>query len=261
MVYVPGSGKIIYFGGTVPIDGATLGFLSDTWAYDPAANTWAELRPTGDLPSARAGHSMVYDPTSGKVLLFGGLGPNGVVNDTWAYDPVTNSWAELNPLGDVPSARYGQDMVYDPTSGRMLLFWGKHTEGDIFAGAEFIYGGEAALGLLVTDTWAYDPAANTWAQLLPAGDLPSARSGHAMVYDPGRGRVILFSGMLRSPKSFSFGDTWSYDPARNTWTELNPGVDSPIVRWGHEMVYVPGSGNIILFGGGPYFDDTWLLAP
>ena len=24
----------------------------DTWAYDPAANTWTELKPTGAVPSA-----------------------------------------------------------------------------------------------------------------------------------------------------------------------------------------------------------------
>ena len=40
---------MILFGGA---SGRTL--LNDTWAYDLAANTWTELKPTGTVPSARA---------------------------------------------------------------------------------------------------------------------------------------------------------------------------------------------------------------
>ena len=31
--------------------------LNDTWAYDPAANTWTDLKPTGDVPAARGSHA------------------------------------------------------------------------------------------------------------------------------------------------------------------------------------------------------------
>ena len=42
----------------------------DTWAYDPAANTWTELNPGHVAPGA--GHAMVYDASSGRLIMFGG---------------------------------------------------------------------------------------------------------------------------------------------------------------------------------------------
>ena len=44
---------------------------------------------------------MVYDPVSGKMVLFGGCAnvadPSTYLNDTWAYDPAANTWTELQP--------------------------------------------------------------------------------------------------------------------------------------------------------------------
>ena len=43
MAYDPATHRLIMFGG----DDADMFFPNDTWAYDPAANTWAELKPSG----------------------------------------------------------------------------------------------------------------------------------------------------------------------------------------------------------------------
>ena len=46
---------------------------------------------------------MVYDTQTNKVILFGGDGNNGNdLNDTWAYDPQSNTWTELSPSGVTP---------------------------------------------------------------------------------------------------------------------------------------------------------------
>ena len=73
---------------------------SDVRAYDPVANTWTERNPRGDLPSVRMQDSVVYDPVAKKMILFGGAGQNGLLNDTWAYDPAANTWTELHPGGE-----------------------------------------------------------------------------------------------------------------------------------------------------------------
>ena len=39
----------------------------------PGHGAWAELSPPGTLPAARVGHAMVYDPSSGRLIMFGGL--------------------------------------------------------------------------------------------------------------------------------------------------------------------------------------------
>jgi N-acetylneuraminic acid mutarotase len=219
--------------------------FGDTWAYDPATNTWANLNPAGEVPSARSGHSMVYDPASGKMILFGGRNEDAGVNDTWAYDPSANTWTNLNPSGTVPSGRYYSAMVYDRAQGKVILFGGRNEDAG------------------VNDTWAYDPSANTWTELTPSGASPSARINHQMVYDSALGKVILFGGWWDAP-GVRFANPWAYDPAANTWTELAPVGASPSARSGTGMVYDSVTGKVILFGGwdGESFcADTWSYDP
>ncbi len=136
-----------------------------------ASSTWTHLTPATDwLIPARAFHAMVYDSADGKVILFGGQADAGDLNDTWAYDPVANTWTELHPAGDLPSARDRHAMAYDSADRQGDPLWRGLTADDS----------------TLNDTWAYDPAANTWTELHPAGGLPPARMGHAMVYDSGQ---------------------------------------------------------------------------
>jgi N-acetylneuraminic acid mutarotase len=79
------------------------------WAYDPAANSWTELKPSGDVPVGRSFSCFVYNHAVGKAILFGGangstahdattvLGGSTALNDTWAYDPAANTWTKLHP--------------------------------------------------------------------------------------------------------------------------------------------------------------------
>jgi hypothetical protein len=96
-----------------------------------------------------------------------------------------SGWQELKPQGDVPRARSGATMAYDPASKKMLLF----------GGAGMLWGGKGGKdSILLDDTWAYDPALNTWTEV-PTGALrPPARSDYAMVYDQRSGKIIMFGG-------------------------------------------------------------------
>lgn len=217
--------------------------LNDTWAYQPATNTWTELAPAGDSPSERVFHAMVYDPGSSRVILFGGWNEQTEnLNDTWAFDPAANAWTELDPSGELPPSRRGHTLVYDPASGRVILFGGYSEQTEH-----------------LNDTWAYDPAANTWTELDPAGDLPGRRSGHCATYDPAAGMMIVFGGV--EPDA-GYSDTWAYEPAANTWTELHPAGDPMGPRWWHSLVYDPVGGKVLLFGGWDYeggvcLNDLW----
>ena len=216
---------------------------SSTTTTPPAMATWADLRPSGDVPAARAGHSMVYDPVSGKVILFGGWA-EADFNDTWAYDPATNTWADLLPSGDVPAARHDHAMTYDVASGKVILFGGI----------------EKSTYLELDDTWAYDPSANAWTELNPEGDLPASRCLHALVYDPGTKKVVLYGGSRRGG---CLGDVWTYDPATNAWTDVTPTGGKPLARYGTRVVYDPDLGRVLLFGGsdGHLLGDTWSYDP
>lgn len=126
-------------------------------------------------------------------------------------------------------------MAYDAARGRVVLFGG--------------VGGSSMGGIQNSDTWEWDGM--TWAQRASSG--PAPRYGHAMAYDAGRGRVVLFGG---SGSSY-FGDTWEWDGT--TWTQR--ATAGPTPRAWHAMAYDAERGRVVLFGGedGSYspFGDTW----
>jgi N-acetylneuraminic acid mutarotase len=227
---------------SVTTTGATDGTgPASTTVAAPALVVWTDLDPAGPLPEARSGVSMVYDTAAGNVVLFGGWDPDTDFGDTWAYDPATNTWADLGPAGALPAPRALHQMVYDSAGGEVILFGGTSDAGR--------YG----------DTWAYDPVANSWADLSAAGG-PAARSAHSMVCDSDGGKVILFGGAGDAGR---YDDTWVYDPAAKSWTDLRPEGSVPSGRSAHSMVYAPSSGQVILFGGYDegLLNDTWAYDP
>jgi N-acetylneuraminic acid mutarotase len=244
MVYDSRTGRVLMFGG---MTGAS--YLNETWAYDPHANTWTNLHPSGTLPSGRAYQSMAYDSDTGLVIMFGGMNDNGVdglPNDTWAYDPHANTWTNLHPSGTLPPGRAYHSMIYDPSVHRVIMF-----------------GGDGLGMAFFNDTWAYDPAANTWTELSPSGSLPSARAWQSMVYVPSTHQAIMFGGGERFDL---VNDTWAYDPAANIWTELSPSGSLPSARANQLMAYDSDTGKVIMFGGNDSFiddllNDIWVYDP
>ena len=212
-------------------------------------STWTELDPSGTVPPARAAHAMTHDPITGRLILFGGSTGAAYLNDIWAYDPVADTWRELESSGTVPARRGFPSMAYDPTTRRLIVFGGSDWD----------------TGAFLNDTWAYDPAASTWTNLNPAGALPPERAWHTMVCDSDTGRLIMFGGGVGGFTNDitavdQLNDTWAYDPIANTWADLDPAGAVPAARYGQAMAYSPSTQRIILFGGGTAtarFNDTW----
>ena len=185
MAYDVESDRMIMFGG----------LRGETWAYDYEANTWTEMQPE-DHPRGQNWHAMAYDEQSDRVVLSGNFG------HTWVYDYNRDTWEERSPPGQ-PSTRMGADLVYDPGSGRMIIFGGLTVTT------------EDPLG----DTWAYHCDTDTWTELGP-DTHPSERASYAAVYNAQAERVVLFGG---GPDGTAYTDeTWLYDPAANTWTNVTP---------------------------------------
>jgi hypothetical protein len=78
----------------------------DRWDEVPSQPGWPQVGTRsgehGDEwtgPLARTGHSLVYDPVTQRILLFGGTWTSGTgalrAGDVWAYDVPTNAWTEL----------------------------------------------------------------------------------------------------------------------------------------------------------------------
>jgi uncharacterized protein (TIGR03437 family) len=227
MAYDSAHDQVVLFGGED---------YDDTWLWDGA--NWTQVFPmTG--PPTRSSHAMAYDPVHGQVVLFGGSAGNnlGSLNDTWVWDGT--NWTEVFPQTS-PPARWGHQMAYDSAHGKVVLFGGLTTNGDIIGN---IYG----------DTWLWD--GTNWTQ--PPGTIgPPARFDHAMAYDSSESQAVIFGGFGASG---DLGDTWLWNGSY--WTQASP-QSSPSARSGLAMAYDAGHDQVVLFGGTDdattqYFSDTW----
>lgn len=84
---------------------------------------------------------------------------------------------------------------------------------------------------------------------------PAARYAHAMAYDEGRARTVLFGGV--DAGGGMFGDTWEWQG--DQWIRHLPAT-SPAARHGHALAYDPLRGVTVLFGGqgqSGMLADTW----
>ena len=204
---------------------------------DSFGATWVNRSPSGS-PAGRFEYAMAYDSQNHKVILFGGSGSSGFLEDTWAYDYAANTWTNRNPANS-PTGRRSHAMTYDASSSKVILF-----------------GGWDINSSRLNDTWAYDYAGNTWTKL-GTNSSPSARRDHAMAYDSQDGKTILFGG---SDSSSNLNDTWEYNYAGNTWTNRSP-ANSPQARSRHAMAYDSQNHKVILFGGygsSRLLNDTWV---
>ena len=240
----PRDGGMLLFGGYR--SGAE--FLNDLWSYRPATRSWIPLAPSGTPPSARSGHSAVWDNTANRLLIFGGYGLEGYRADLWSYRPDTNTWEELGRTGPRPPPREEHSAVWDAAGGQML-----------------VYGG-AREGRTVDDLWAYGSTTDSWVELDPEGDWPAARFRHTAVWDATDGRMLVFAGYGGGFPGGYLNDVWSYRPSANTWDRLDaPGSDSPQPRARHVAVWDPARGRMLAMGGFAggieYLADLWSFDP
>src|SRR5688572_28308518 len=103
---------------------ATTRPFSTTAVAQSAQNLeWKNLTPSQEpMPQARRNGVAIYDPVEHRVIIFGGAGQDGLLNDTWAFSLNTLSWTQLNTLGDRPDPRLGHDAIYDPV-GQQMVVW------------------------------------------------------------------------------------------------------------------------------------------
>ena len=239
--YDPVRDRMVVFGG------ADAGSLNNVWVLALSGRpTWSALAPSGSLPSARNGHTAVYDPVRDRIVVFGGWDGTSYSNDTWALSlSGSPAWSALAPAGMLPSARYGQTAIYDPVRDRMVVFGGR----DEFGARKDVW----ALSLAVVPSWT---------ALAPSGSPPSTRYGHAAIYDPVRDRMVVFGGY--DPENGTRNDTWALSLSGSpAWSALAHSVHLPSARHGHTAIYDRPRDRMVVFGGF-YADfsrnDAWALS-
>ncbi len=191
-----------------------------------SAPCWRAANAT-TKPMRRSRHATAYDPLREYVLMFGGSSDltsapctGSVCGDTWGFrawgiatcgGTFVPCWKQLTDGSTFPSARYQHAMATDFARQRIVLYGGQLVAGNC-AGS----GNKRC-----TDTWEWgdwgdcgSAGVSCWKQRAPSHS-PGPRSGHAMVYDEERGRVLLIGG--KDADDVERSDTWEWDG--NDWTE------------------------------------------
>jgi hypothetical protein len=257
----PSTNRMIVFGGSPATanETAPLNDFGDLWILQGAGaaiSVWTQLKPTGAKPAARLEHGAVYDPTSNRMILFGGgLGQaSPCANDSWTLINAngtggTPAWIQVSPAGSPPAPRLRFASAYDSITNTLIVFGGNDCFSGFFNDAAVL---SHANGLGGTPTWT---------TLNPSGALPSARADVSGVYDPSSNRLIIFGGG-------GLNEVWVLTNANGSggtpqWIQLSPTGGPPSGRSSQTAVYDSVNNRLTIFGGSSsagFLNDAWVLS-
>lgn len=191
--------------------------------------TWTQLSPSSS-PPRRTAFGMAYDESDQVTVIYGGIKTSGmftsVTGETWEYDREANAWAEIDAANPPPALRGNAMAMGENSNGDWLVSLG---------------GAEEMISMNGTDDMdRYWPSADSWLSF--GGPRPSARVGHAMVWDSTNGRTIMFGGYHQGTP---LDDTHAM---ADSWSNLDPAT-RPSARHGHAMAYDSARDMVVLFGG------------
>lgn len=243
-IHDPVGDRMIVFGGDL---GGGYYPAGDVCALSLAAPpAWTALAPSG-APGARMMHAATYDAARRRMIVFGGTDGYYLLDDAWALSlGDAPAWSPLYPAGSPPAGRYLASATYDPVRDRVI-----------------VVGGVTAGGVIVNEVWALDLAdGGAWTPLAPAGPQPSARMGHAAVYDPSGDRLVVYGGVSETEY---LDDAWALSLGVSpAWTPLAPSGEAPPRQAFHAAAYDARRDRLVSFGGhaetGVATCETWMLS-
>jgi len=202
---------------------------------------WMQLNTSGTI-TPRSNASAVYDPSSNRMIVIGGLTANGIANDIWSLDINTNVWSQIIPVSlQAPAPRYTHICMFDSLTNKILMWSGN---GNV----------------LYNDVWAFNLNDSTWEELFPDGNVPGAplkRYGVATTFDPANRNIVTFAGFTTSGR---FDDTWIFNVDSQTWSDVT-NLSFPLLRCLTSQSFAPERREMIVYGGQSTgnLDDIWTL--
>jgi cysteine-rich repeat protein len=116
----PTRGQVVQTGGHGPYD-------QPTWVFDGV--DWSSQSPNVDV-DRRTNAAATHDRATGRIVLFGGYGPDYPLNDTWEWNG--GSWTRI-AVATPPTARDSAGLAYDALHHRAILFGGGNSLGDTWS--------------------------------------------------------------------------------------------------------------------------------
>jgi hypothetical protein len=205
----------------------------------PPTVAWEPIAVPAGGPGGRSDAAAVFDPGRHALVIFGGQSPT-YQGDAWWLPLGGGSWQRFNPSGVKPTPRVMHSMIMDLTDNELVIFGGRYDRylNDV-----------QAMPLTAPLQWIPNPG---------LGDPPSARCGHAAVYDPVRNRMLVIGG----ENGTQLNDVWECSPpATGTWSQLSPLGNPMPPRLQAAAVYDPVRDRVIVIGGdgGELLNDAGVL--
>lgn len=265
--------------------------LGDMWTWD--GNAWSQV-PIGDGgPEPRVGHALAYNTTTGMLLMYGGTGAQGALEDVWSF--ANGTWTPVTTApGATPGPREKHLMAFDEARNQLVLFGGyatPETERDTWLGTiqadvltwqkwdqgtaaaplprinstmaydhehqrVLLYGGELG-DTFVNDLWAWD--GTRWDLITPSGTgpgQPTAARSARLVFDGRQRTMLLYGGQENS--RLPLNSVWEL--TGSTWRELITSDPKPQPRLYSTAMYDGDHDALVAFGGtdGNPMDDLWI---
>lgn len=237
--YFPSTGKVYVLGGRYIVDEYTQYTYGDIYEFDPATGACSDTGADLPVPISNYTINLVNDGTKDLLCTFGGRpAGGGTTTEVQCYDPSANTAVVVSHL---------------PTG------YGTYLPGAqvVVDNVVYLFGGfdPNASPAMTAVTYAYDPVANSFAQL---GDLSLARSYiMAAAVD---GKVYAFGGdTFDGVDLIATTRAEVLDPAAGTWNQAAV-ADLPVAS-GEGRAFgfdtkVGSQGHVVLAGGGQWPDET-----
>src|ERR1700676_1370430 len=216
--------------------------VNHTWWFDVLGQSGRDEQTPVEPLSPQAGGA--FDVAHNVAGMYGGASYVG----TGIYDPVSNSWQPKSTGGTSPDpSMILPGMAYSSTAQQVFLYRGRNGAGTSY----------------YSDLFYYDVPSNTWTLVSPAGGIkPPGRCCTNFAYDSTNNIFLLYGGKNASGV---LGDTWAYNPAANTWTQLNSPVSPTLssVADFTRLAYDSDHNVFVLahLGTGGYFGGSWTTLP
>ena len=190
------------------------------YRYDLVANTWT---PLANMTTGLYEAGIAYAANTNKIYVFGGIDAQGfVLNTTQIYDIATDTWTIGAPMPD-SAGRYFPAAVYYPGNGKIYVMGG-------FDGVTFSE---------QSQTWEYDPVADTLYTLRAPIPVPMGGAGYSII-----GQFAYLAGHWNN--GLASTDHYQYDIVADSWTAVAPvpvAIFRPVAAGVGTQEFLVGGGN------------------
>lgn len=236
-------------------------YLSDTWSYSIAGNTFTQLSPGGAAPAIRELPSIGYDVINQRAILLGG----------W-QGAATNNRNDIFQLSLASGSETWTQIKSNDLNNQAVLAFSSaaaavDTDRNLLVTAMILGYDSTSKYVYCFDMKDASPTAPLFG--LTTMDDFRARDAPGYVYNPVRGEWLLINGYsaMDDDTTISRGEhvseVWAYDSVKNQWRYAAKGPLSMPQSEGGLAVYDGANDRVIYFGGltgtNRRLNDVWQL--